>query len=93
MMRLVFYRWVPLLLLIGTVVTSRAQNRLAGEITDKANTPLPGVSIHFGAGFLQTISDMNGKFSFTYPDTLKICRRGCAGLFPAYRQPMTMTGN
>jgi hypothetical protein len=58
--------------LAGTAIVAGAQTRLSGEITDKANMPVPDVLIYFGAGFLQTVSDVNGKFSFTYPDTLKM---------------------
>ncbi|MDR1197489.1 MAG: TonB-dependent receptor, partial [Prevotellaceae bacterium] len=47
-----------------------AQTKLSGEVVDKNNNPLPGVQVNFNHGFAQTVSDNDGKFTITCPDTL-----------------------
>ncbi|MDR3219430.1 MAG: TonB-dependent receptor [Dysgonamonadaceae bacterium] len=47
-----------------------AQTTLSGEIEDRAGKPVPGASVSLGAGFLRTVSNNDGEFSFVYPDTL-----------------------
>lgn len=45
--------------------------KLSGEIADKTGEPIAGARIDFSNGLIQAVSDNMGKFSFTYPDTLK----------------------
>jgi hypothetical protein len=49
----------------------QAQTKLSGEIVGNDNNPLPGVQVNFNHGFAQTVSDNDGKFTITYPDTLR----------------------
>jgi hypothetical protein len=49
----------------------QAQTKLSGEVVDKSNIPIPGVQVNLNNGLLQTLSDNAGKFTLTYPDTLK----------------------
>ncbi len=56
-----------LLCCLGT----HAQNKLSGEILDRSNLPIPGVLISFDNGSIRTTSDMAGKFSLNYSDTVK----------------------
>lgn len=46
-----------------------AQTRLSGEVVDRNNASISGVLVHFNNKRLS--ADMEGKFSLTYPDTLK----------------------
>ncbi len=48
-----------------------AQTRLSGEVTDRNNNPIPGVSISLDNEKERASSDMEGKFSLNNPDTLK----------------------
>jgi hypothetical protein len=67
------YELKKIFLVVFIVLTQglKGQTKLSGEIVDKADTPVPGVWIDFGSGFIRTVSDNDGKFSFIYPDTLK----------------------
>ncbi|MDR3338765.1 MAG: TonB-dependent receptor [Candidatus Symbiothrix sp.] len=47
-----------------------AQTTLSGEIEDRTGKPVPGASVSLSAGFLRTVSNKDGKFSFVYPDSL-----------------------
>ncbi|MDR1405977.1 MAG: carboxypeptidase-like regulatory domain-containing protein, partial [Prevotellaceae bacterium] len=62
------YLFILLLCLAGRL---QAQTTLEGEIVDNGNQPLPGVQVNFNHGLRQTVSDNTGKFTITYPDTLK----------------------
>jgi hypothetical protein len=48
----------------------QAQTRLTGRIVDTDDRALPAVLVDFNNGFIRTISDNEGNFSLTYPDTL-----------------------
>ena len=48
-----------------------AQIKLTGTVVDKDNRSLAGVSVDFSNGFVKTATDMDGKFTLSYPDTLK----------------------
>jgi hypothetical protein len=47
----------------------QAQTRLSGEIVDKQRMPLPGVIVSMEHE--STVSDQAGKFTLSYPDTVK----------------------
>jgi hypothetical protein len=49
----------------------QAQTQLTGEIADKNGNAVAGVSVDFNNGMIRTQSDNDGRFAFTYPDTLK----------------------
>jgi hypothetical protein len=66
-----FCKLILFLAFTGLTTGMKAQTKLSGEIVDKKETPIPGVLIDFGNGFIQTVSDRDGKFSFVYPDTMK----------------------
>ncbi|MDR2026959.1 MAG: TonB-dependent receptor [Prevotellaceae bacterium] len=67
----------------------QAQIRLTGEIADKNGKSIPGVSVDFGNGLIRVQSDNDGKFAFTYPDTLKN-RPICFQSFGYKRKTMTL---
>lgn len=48
-----------------------SQSVIAGEIVDRNNMPVPVVQIDFNDGLEKILSDENGKFLFSYSDTLK----------------------
>jgi hypothetical protein len=60
-----------LLCLIGNGFGLQAQTTLSGEIVDRSNNPLPGAQVNFNNGLRHAISDSDGKFTLTYPDTLR----------------------
>jgi hypothetical protein len=49
----------------------QAQTQVTGEIADKNGKVIAGVSVDFNNGLILTQSDNDGKFAFSYPDTLK----------------------
>ncbi|MDR2127236.1 MAG: TonB-dependent receptor [Prevotellaceae bacterium] len=57
--------------LVVNVFGLQAQTKLSGETVDKSNNPLSGVQVNFNNGQIQTVSDSDGKFTLTYPDTLQ----------------------
>jgi hypothetical protein len=65
------YTLLLLFCLIGSGFGLQAQTKVSGEVVDKSNNPLPGVQVNLNNGLLQTVSDNAGKFTLTYPDTLK----------------------
>ena len=52
----------------------QAQTKLSGTVVDKEDRSLAGVSVELNNGSLKTATDINGKFTINYPDTLKIRR-------------------
>jgi hypothetical protein len=70
-MKMNFYYLLLLLAFICFTTGLKAQTKLSGEVTDKDGNPVSGVKVDLGSGFIQTVSDHNGRFSFVYPDTLK----------------------
>jgi hypothetical protein len=73
-MKLKHYKLILFLAFSGLTTGLKAQTTLSGEIVNKSDAPVSGVKIDFGGGTVQTVSDNNGKFSFTYADTLKTVR-------------------
>jgi hypothetical protein len=63
--------FILLICLIGNVLSLQAQTTLSGEIVDKSDNALSSVQIDFNNGLIKTVSDNAGKFTLTYPDTLK----------------------
>jgi hypothetical protein len=59
------------LLLLGGVTSLQAQTQLSGKIVDTKDLALPGVQVELNDGFLRTVSDRDGKFTLSYPDTLR----------------------
>ncbi len=58
-----------IILLCCTII--HAQNKISGEVVDRNNSPIPGVLISFNNGSIRTTSDMKGKFTLNYSDTIK----------------------
>jgi TonB-linked SusC/RagA family outer membrane protein len=52
------------LLLIG-LNTAFAQTAVKGKVSDKAGTPLPGVTVKVTGGTLTTVTDVSGNYSIT----------------------------
>jgi hypothetical protein len=65
------YTFILLLCFINNIFSLQAQTKLSGEIVDRSNNPLSSVHVNFNNGMTQTVSDKDGKFTFTYSDTLK----------------------
>jgi hypothetical protein len=70
-MKIRYYKLMLFFAFTGLMTGLKAQTILSGEIVDKTQAPVSGVLINLGAGFLRTVSDNDGKFSFAYPDTLQ----------------------
>jgi hypothetical protein len=66
-----YYSLAVAITLIFCHVEVQAQARLTGEVADKDGNPIAGVSVSLNRGLMQRQSDGDGKFAFTYPDTLK----------------------
>ncbi|MDR2120113.1 MAG: TonB-dependent receptor [Tannerella sp.] len=70
------YILIPVFFCCGFGV--QAQTKLTGEIADKNGRAIAGVSVDFNHELMRTLSDSDGRFAFTYPDTLtnrSICFR------------------
>ncbi len=65
-----FRTMVTLLLSCICCMYTAAQVKVSGTVVDKANAPIPGTHIHFNDGLIKTVSDINGTFTLSYPDTL-----------------------
>ncbi len=63
-------RLIFMLLLLFSV-NLHAQTRLAGEVLDKTNVPVPGALVDFGNGRQRVVTGDDGKFTLTYSDSLK----------------------
>ncbi len=59
-----------LLLLCVCCIHVAAQVKVSGTVVNKANVPIPGAYIYFNDGLVETISDINGSFILSCPDTL-----------------------
>lgn len=64
--------YLPLLIIVLLLAHTQAtaQVQLSGTVVDKTNVPVPGVHIQFNEKVIQTVSDVNGAFTLSYPDTL-----------------------
>ena len=49
----------------------QAQTTLTGTVVDKDERSLPGVRVDFSNGWVKTTTDIDGKFTVSYPDTLQ----------------------
>ena len=65
------YKFAILLFTICCSFAAKAQSRLSGKITDQHNNPVAGALVDFNNGLTRTTSDSDGRFSFTYSDTLR----------------------
>ena len=63
--------YLLLFVLINFGINSQAQITLNGRVVDKNDQSLVGVSVDFSNGWIQTTTDLDGKFTINYPDTLK----------------------
>ncbi|MDR3286683.1 MAG: TonB-dependent receptor [Prevotellaceae bacterium] len=65
------YKFIMLICFVCAGFSLSAQTELSGEIVDKNSNALANVSVSFNNGMVKTISDNAGKFTLTYPDTVK----------------------
>ncbi len=73
-MKTISKKMFPSIVILFCYMGIYAQNRISGEVVDRSNFPIPGVVIGFNNGSIRTASDMEGKFTFNYSDTVKNCR-------------------
>ncbi len=59
-----------LLFLCVACLQLTGQVKVSGIIVDKTNAPIPGVHIYFNDRLVNAVSDINGTFTLSYPDTL-----------------------
>lgn len=64
-------RLLLLLLLIASFGVAIAQKTVTGVVTDESKSPLPGVSIVVKGTNVGTVSDVDGKFSLSVPESAK----------------------
>ena len=62
---------ILLLVLLECGLNLQAQTKLNGVVVDKNDQSLAGVSVNFSNGLAETTTDGDGKFTISYPDTLK----------------------
>ncbi|MDR1371270.1 MAG: TonB-dependent receptor [Dysgonamonadaceae bacterium] len=70
-MRQLHYILFSFLFILLYAQKTGAQNTISGEVVDRSNAPVPGTLINFDDGAIRTTSDIEGKFSLTYSDTIK----------------------
>ncbi len=65
-------RLLLLLVFIIAVSSAFAQRKVTGTVTDDTETPLPGVSVIVKGTTVGTVTDIDGNFSLTVPESGKI---------------------
>ena len=75
-MKTKYLLYILLLASLECGMNLQAQTKLTGTVVDKENRSLVGVSVDFNNGFMKTTTDTDGKFTISYPDTLKSRRIG-----------------
>ena len=59
-----------LLCVVSNTIAMQAQTKLSGQIVDKSDRAIPGVSVDFNDGLVKTTADSDGKFRLIYPDSV-----------------------
>ena len=62
---------ILLFVLIECGLSLQAQTKLTGTVVDKDDRSLTGVMVDFSNGLVKTTTDIDGKFTISYPDTLQ----------------------
>ena len=61
-----------LIVLAGFSLSLSAQKEVTGKVTDENQTPLPGVSVQVKGTTVGTLTDVNGAFRLSIPESSKV---------------------
>ena len=62
-------RLLLLMVFMALMVSAMAQKTITGTVTDENDTPLPGVTIVVKNTTIGTVSDVDGKFTLSVPES------------------------